>query len=105
MITTAAITPTSIAASTTSASWPPKPMRKRAPKWRASSPADAPPECIFVRNATEGINLVAYAWGRANLKAGDAIVLTEMEHHSNLVPWQILGAGDRRDGCVSCRDG
>jgi cysteine desulfurase / selenocysteine lyase len=47
-------------------------------------------ECIFVRNATEGINLVAYAWGRTNLKPGDAIVVTEMEHHSNLVPWQIL---------------
>lgn len=47
-------------------------------------------ECIFVRNATEGINLAAYAWGRRNLSDGDSIVLTEMEHHSNLVPWQIL---------------
>ncbi len=47
-------------------------------------------ECIFVRNATEGINLVAYAWGRRNVQAGDVILLTEMEHHSNLVPWQIL---------------
>ncbi len=47
-------------------------------------------ECIFVRNATEGLNLVAYAWGRHNVKRGDVIVLTEMEHHSNLVPWQIL---------------
>jgi cysteine desulfurase / selenocysteine lyase len=47
-------------------------------------------ECIYVRNATEAINLVAYSWGRANLKRGDAIVLTEMEHHSNLVPWQVL---------------
>jgi cysteine desulfurase/selenocysteine lyase len=47
-------------------------------------------ECIFVRNATEGLNLVAYAWGRHNCKRGDVIVLTEMEHHSNLVPWQIL---------------
>jgi len=47
-------------------------------------------ECIFVRNATEGINLIAYAWGRHNVKAGDVILLTEMEHHSNLVPWQIL---------------
>jgi cysteine desulfurase / selenocysteine lyase len=47
-------------------------------------------ECIYVRNATEAINLVAYAWGRTNLKRGDAIVLTEMEHHSNLVPWQVL---------------
>jgi cysteine desulfurase / selenocysteine lyase len=47
-------------------------------------------ECIYVRNATEGLNLVAYAWGRTNVRRGDAIVLTEMEHHSNLVPWQIL---------------
>lgn len=47
-------------------------------------------ECIYVRNATEGINLVAYAWGRTNIRRGDAIVVTEMEHHSNLVPWQIL---------------
>jgi cysteine desulfurase/selenocysteine lyase len=47
-------------------------------------------EVIFVRNATEAINLVARAWGDANLKAGDRIVLTEMEHHSNIVPWQQL---------------
>src|SRR5204863_38399 len=49
------------------------------------------PECtIFTRNATEAINTVAYTWGRANLAPGDRIVLTEMEHHSNLVPWQVL---------------
>ena len=47
-------------------------------------------EIIYTRNATESINLVAYSWGRENLKAGDLIVLTEMEHHSNLVPWYIL---------------
>ena len=47
-------------------------------------------EVIFVRNATEAINLVARAWGDANVKAGDRIVLTEMEHHSNIVPWQQL---------------
>jgi len=47
-------------------------------------------ECIFVRNATEGLNLVAYAWGRQHVGRGDVILLTEMEHHSNLVPWQIL---------------
>ncbi len=47
-------------------------------------------EVIFVRNATEAINLVARAWGDANLGAGDRIVLTEMEHHSNIVPWQQL---------------
>ncbi|MBW8059608.1 MAG: SufS family cysteine desulfurase [Solirubrobacterales bacterium] len=47
-------------------------------------------EVVFVRNATEAINLVARAWGDANLGAGDRIVLTEMEHHSNIVPWQQL---------------
>jgi len=45
---------------------------------------------IFTRNATEAINLVAYAWGRENVGPGDRIVVTEMEHHSNLVPWQVL---------------
>jgi cysteine desulfurase/selenocysteine lyase len=49
-------------------------------------------EIIFTRNATEAINLVAYSWGRANIRAGDLLVYTEMEHHSNLVPWQILAA-------------
>src|SRR4051795_7104628 len=47
-------------------------------------------EVIFTRNATEAINLVAYSWGRRNINRGDAIVLTEMEHHANLVPWQLL---------------
>ncbi|MDP9316344.1 MAG: cysteine desulfurase [Chloroflexota bacterium] len=47
-------------------------------------------EIIFTRNTTESINLVANAWGRANLRPGDRILLTEMEHHSNLVPWQIV---------------
>lgn len=47
-------------------------------------------EIIFTRNTTESINLVAHSWGRSNLKSGDLIVLTEMEHHSNLVPWQML---------------
>jgi cysteine desulfurase/selenocysteine lyase len=49
-------------------------------------------EVIYTRNATEAINLVAYTWGRANLIRGDLVILTEMEHHSNLVPWQILAA-------------
>ncbi len=49
-------------------------------------------ELIFTRNTTESINLAAYAWGRKNLKSGDVIILTEMEHHSNLVPWQVLAA-------------
>ena len=47
-------------------------------------------QLIYTRNTTESINLVAYSWGRKFLKKGDLIILTEMEHHSNLVPWQIL---------------
>ena len=47
-------------------------------------------QVIFTRNTTESINLVAYSWGYANIHAGDLIVLTELEHHSNLVPWQLL---------------
>lgn len=47
-------------------------------------------QIIYTRNTTESINLVAYSWARANLKAGDLVILTEMEHHSNLVPWQML---------------
>src|SRR5215470_12708334 len=47
-------------------------------------------EIIYTRNLTEGVNLVASTWGRANVRAGDLIVLTIMEHHSNIVPWQIL---------------
>jgi len=46
-------------------------------------------EIVFTKSCTEAINLVAYAWGRANLREGDEIVITEMEHHSNLIPWQI----------------
>ena len=49
-----------------------------------------PRTIIWTRNATESINLVAYSWGRRNIGRGDVIVLTEMEHHANLVPWQIL---------------
>ena len=47
-------------------------------------------EIVFVRNATEAINLVAYSWGRTNLKAGDRMVTTQLEHHANIVPWQQL---------------
>jgi cysteine desulfurase/selenocysteine lyase len=47
-------------------------------------------EIIYTRNTTESINLIAYSWGRSHLKAGDVVILTEMEHHSNLVPWQML---------------
>ena len=46
--------------------------------------------CVFVRGATEGINLVAECWGRTHLKAGDEILLTHLEHHANIVPWQVI---------------
>jgi cysteine desulfurase/selenocysteine lyase len=49
-------------------------------------------EVVFTKNATEGLNLVAHTWGRANLRAGDTIVLTEMEHHANIVPWHMLAS-------------
>jgi cysteine desulfurase/selenocysteine lyase len=49
-------------------------------------------EVVFTKNATEALNLVAKAWGRANLQAGDAVVLTELEHHANIVPWHQLAA-------------
>ena len=51
--------------------------------------AEAPEEIVFTRGTTEAINLVASSWAGANLKKGDVILLTEMEHHSNLVPWQL----------------
>ncbi len=47
-------------------------------------------QVIFTRNTTESINLVAHSWGRQNLNQGDLILLTEMEHHSNLIPWYML---------------
>jgi cysteine desulfurase/selenocysteine lyase len=52
--------------------------------------ARAPEEIVFTRNATEAINLVAHSYGRAFLEAGDEVVITELEHHSNIVPWQLL---------------
>ncbi len=52
--------------------------------------AAAPEHVVWTRGTTEAVNLVAAAWGRRNLRAGDAVLLTEMEHHSNLVPWQML---------------
>jgi len=61
--------------------------RTRAAKFINAKSAE---EIVFTRGTTEGINLVASAWGAKNLKAGDVILLTEMEHHSNLVPWQLL---------------
>jgi cysteine desulfurase/selenocysteine lyase len=48
------------------------------------------PDTIFTKNATEAINLVAYAWGRENVGPGDEVLITHMEHHSNIVPWQLL---------------
>jgi cysteine desulfurase/selenocysteine lyase len=61
--------------------------RARVAKFINARSAD---EIIFTRGTTEGINLVAATWGPAHLKTGDAILLTELEHHSNLVPWQML---------------
>jgi len=52
--------------------------------------AKDPSEIIFVRGTTEAINLVAHSWGRSNIGLGDSVMLTEMEHHSNIVPWQLL---------------
>jgi cysteine desulfurase / selenocysteine lyase len=52
--------------------------------------ANSTDEIIFTRNATEAINLISYSWGRANVKEDDYVVITEIEHHSNIVPWQIL---------------
>jgi cysteine desulfurase/selenocysteine lyase len=60
--------------------------RRRIAEWLGSTPE----ETIFTANATAAINLVAYTWGRQNVNRGDLVVLTEMEHHSNIVPWQIL---------------
>lgn len=54
--------------------------------------ANSDAEVVFVGNATEGFNLVANSWGRANLKPGDEILLTEMEHHANIIPWQLIAA-------------
>jgi cysteine desulfurase / selenocysteine lyase len=58
--------------------------------------APEPAEVVFTRNATEAINLVAATWGRRNVDRGDVVILTEMEHHANLVPWQVLV--QERDG-------
>lgn len=52
----------------------------------------SPKEIVFVRNATEAINLVALSWGNSNISKDDSVLLTEMEHHSNIVPWQLLSA-------------
>jgi cysteine desulfurase / selenocysteine lyase len=69
--------------------------------------AASPNEIVFVRGATEGINLVAQSWGPANLKAGDRIMLSQLEHHSNIVPWQMLAekVGAHIDVCPLTEDG
>ena len=54
--------------------------------------AASPSEIVFTRNVTEAINLVAHSWARANLAAGDVVVLTDLEHHANVVPWHLLAA-------------
>src|SRR5438132_4411729 len=61
--------------------------RRRVAEYLGAASAD---EIVFTRGTTEGINLVAQAWGGKFIRAGDVILLTEMEHHSNLVPWQLL---------------
>ena len=68
----------------------PRPTRARARRSRRSSTPRRKEEIIFTRNATEAINLVAYTFGRERIKAGDEIVLSIMEHHSNIVPWHFL---------------
>jgi len=70
--------------------------RARAAKFINASSAD---EIVFTRGTTEAINLVAAAWGSKNIKPGDKILLTEMEHHSNIVPWQLLA---ERTGAKVC---
>ena len=64
-------------------------------------------EIVFTRGATEGINLVANSWGNANVKAGDRIMLSQLEHHSNIVPWQMLAerVGAHIDVCPLTADG
>ena len=69
--------------------------------------AQSEDEVVFVRGATEGINLVAQSWGAANLGAGDRIVLSMLEHHSNIVPWQMIAerTGAEFDVCPLTEDG
>jgi cysteine desulfurase/selenocysteine lyase len=62
--------------------------RERAAEWLGADPRAT----VFTKNASEAINLVAYAWGRDNLAAGDVVLTTDMEHHSNIVPWQIAAS-------------
>ena len=83
-------TRTSTAASTGSPSARPRATRARARRCARSSTRRRRARSIFTRSATEAINLVAYAWGLDNLGPGDVVVVTELEHHSNFVPWQYI---------------
>jgi len=67
-------------------------MERARERVRAFIGARSAAEVLITKNATESLNLVAQSWGRANLRASDAIVLTHMEHHANIVPWQMLAA-------------
>ena len=64
--------------------------RARIAAGRFLGAADPAREVVFTKNTTESLNLIAHSWGRGNLGAGDAVLLTEMEHHSNIVPWMLL---------------
>ncbi len=82
--------PTSTAPYTSSASGPRAITRRRAARSSRFLNAPHAREVIFVRGTTEGINLVAQSWGRSTLRPGDEIILSWMEHHSNIVPWQMI---------------
>lgn len=78
--------------------------RERVARFMGAASAN---EIVFVRGATEGINLVAHSWGAAHLKAGDRIMLSQLEHHSNIVPWQMVAekVGAHIDVCPLTADG
>jgi cysteine desulfurase / selenocysteine lyase len=78
--------------------------RARVARFMGATSSD---EIVFVRGATEGINLVAHSWGTANLKAGDRIMLSQLEHHSNIVPWQMVAekVGAHIDVCPLTESG
>jgi selenocysteine lyase/cysteine desulfurase len=73
-----------------SASAPPRPTKLTRAKVQKFLNAPHQHEIIFVRGTTEGINLVTQTWGRKNVKEGDEVIIAAMEHHSNIVPWQML---------------
>ena len=79
------------------------PTTASASGWPGSSTPRRPAEIIFTRGTTEAINLVAQSWGRSTLRPGDEILVTEMEHHSNIVPWQLVCRADRARCCARCR--